>query len=168
MYIYIYCMFYRNSINIPWLLYKCINSDLIDPVTLMVTFFQSAELSLIGLSLTPTMLRPLILIDTYKILALEGHHGNNSFYDKRNLWASARLCSGMTLVDGERTSCPEIVLDFLQWAATSLWDAHGVEQQTEHTHHHKTQVGHVQAVPVHQVCEDVCEHEGRQPADSHA
>lgn len=80
----------------------------------MVTFFQSAELSLSGLSLTPTMLRPFILIDTYEILALKGHYVNNSFFDKRDLWATARLCSGMTLVDGERTSCPEIVLDFLQ------------------------------------------------------
>lgn len=73
----------------------------------------------------------------------------------------------MTPGDGERTPCPEIVLDFLQRAATSLWDAHSVEQQTEHTHHSKTQVGHVQAVLIHQVCEGVCEHKGRQPADSH-
>lgn len=84
-----------------------------------------------------------------------------------DLEASARLCSGRTPVDGERASCPEIVLDLLQWAAARLWDAHSVEQQTEHAHHRKQQVGHVQAVLVLQDGEDVSEHEGRQPADSH-
>ena len=73
--------------------------------------------------------------------------------------------SGPTPPDGERAARPEVVLDLLQGAAASLWDAHGVEQQADDTHHGEAQVGHVEAVRVHQVGEAVCEHEGRQPAD---
>lgn len=62
----------------------------------------------------------------------------------------------MIYFDGEGASCPEIVLNFFQRAVASLWDAQGVEQDAEHAHHHKAQVGNVQAIPVHQVCEGVC------------
>lgn len=72
-----------------------------------------------------------------------------------------------SVVNVERTSRPEIVLDVLQRAVARLRDTHGGEEQTEHTHHCETQVGNVQAVTVHQVGEGLCEHEGRQPADSH-
>lgn len=77
----------------------------------------------------------------------------------------ACLCCGSTPADWVPVSCPEVVLDFLQWATTSLWYAHSVEEQTDHTHHHKPQVGHKQGVPVHQVRERMGERKGRQPAD---
>lgn len=74
----------------------------------------------------------------------------------------------MTLVDGKRASSPKIVLYFLQRAVASLWDAHSVEEQAEDAHHGEDQVGDVEAVALHQVSEDVCEKEGRQPADGDA
>lgn len=72
----------------------------------------------------------------------------------------------MIFSDGERASSPEVVLYFLQWALPSLWDAHGVEQQTKDAHHSEHQVGRIQAIGVCQVGEGLCERKGRQPAYS--
>lgn len=75
---------------------------------------------------------------------------------------------GRICADGESASGPEIVLDFFQGTASSLRDAQGVEEHADDTHHHEAQVGHPQAVFVHEQREGVRDHERRQPADGYA